>query len=192
MAALGNQLFVFGGVTAQGATNDSYRYDIAEDKWKPIKPLPTRRSLPAAAVLNDRIYVVGGYDDGRELATCEAYTPSSNSWAECAPMTIPRGGLGLARVGANLFAIGGGVSGYIGFNERYDPASDRWTAIETPPSLTSDWQSAAVASRGTEFYVFGGYSNGERLAVTYVYEVLTNRVFVPAFQSPGGDNKTKP
>lgn len=187
-AALGDQLFVFGGANAQGVTAASYRYDITQDKWQPIKALPTRRSLAAAATLNDRIYVVGGYDDGRELATCEYYTPTSDTWETCAPTTIPRSSLGLVRVGANLFAIGGGVSGFIGFNERYDAASNRWTAIETP--LTSDWQSIAVATRGTEFYVFGGYSNGERLAFTYVYEVLTTRVFVPAFQSQGSDNRT--
>jgi N-acetylneuraminic acid mutarotase len=183
LAAFGKQLFVFGGMTALGSTSAAYRYDIAQDIWEPVQPLPTRRSLAAAAALEGRIYVVGGYDNGHELATCEAFDPASDHWNDCAPMTIPRSGLGLARIGANLFAIGGGVSGFIGFNERYDAASNRWTAIETP--LASDWQSTAVAARDTEFYVFGGYSGGERLAFTYVYEVFTNRVFVPAFQSPG-------
>jgi DNA-binding CsgD family transcriptional regulator/N-acetylneuraminic acid mutarotase len=185
--AFDKQLYLFGGAGDRGVTNNSYRYDIATDTWKPITAMPTPRTLAAAAAVNDRIYVVGGFKDGHELNTCEYYQPQTNTWGVCAGMTVPRSGLGLARVGVSLFAIGGGVSGFIGFNERYDPSTDRWTALETP--LTSDWQSVAVAAHQTEFYVFGGYSGGERLALTYVYEVFTNRVFVPAFQSPGQGQK---
>lgn len=182
MAASGNKLFVFGGEADSGLTAAAYRYDTDSDTWKPIAPMPTARSLMVAATANDRIYVVGGYAGGHELATCEYYMPASDTWSTCAPLTIPRSGLGLARVGDSLFAIGGGITGFIGFNERYDISTNRWTPLETP--VISDWQSVAVASLPNEFYVIGGYSNGERLSFTYVYEVFTSRVFIPAFLSP--------
>jgi N-acetylneuraminic acid mutarotase len=143
--------------------------------------MPTPRSLAAAAVIKDRIYVVGGYDEGREFATCESYRPASDAWQSCAPMLLPRGSPGLAQVGANLFAVGGGWSGFVGFNERYNPVDDRWTSFETP--LVGDWRSLAVASLPGEFYALGGYSNGRRLPFNYVYEVFTNRTFLPAFQA---------
>jgi DNA-binding CsgD family transcriptional regulator/N-acetylneuraminic acid mutarotase len=180
-AALGNQLYVFGGATNKGITSISERYDIATNSWHSIAPMPTPRTLSAAAAFDDRIYVVGGYNGEHELSTCEYYTPAYDTWNTCDAMTVPRSGLGLVRVANNLFAVGGGMSGFLGFNERFDPATNRWTALDTP--LTSDWQSVAVAPHQTEFYVFGGYSGGERLAFTYVYEVFTNRVFVPAFQA---------
>jgi len=179
VAALGDQIFMFGGSSATGTTAASYRYDIATDTWKPIAPMPTPRSLMAAETVNDRIYVIGGYNEGHELTDCAYYTPATDAWTHCAAMTTPRSGLGMARVGGNLFAIGGGATGFIGFNERYDTITDRWTPLETP--ITSDWQSVAVASQPSEFFVFGGYSNGERLSFAYVYEVFTNRVYVPAF-----------
>jgi DNA-binding CsgD family transcriptional regulator/N-acetylneuraminic acid mutarotase len=180
-AAFGRQLFLFGGTTDNGITNAAWRYDIDADAWHPISPMTSARSLAAAATLNDRIYVVGGYNEGHELANCEYYTPAQDVWNTCQPLDVPRGSLGLAKVGTNLFAVGGGVSGFMGFNERYDPVSNRWTALETP--LTSDWQNVAVASGKTEFYVFGGYSNGERLAFTYVYEVFSSKVYLPTFQT---------
>lgn len=180
-AALGSQLYLFGGATNKGITSASERYDIATNTWHNIAPMPTPRTLAAAATFDDRIYVVGGYNGAHELSTCEYYLPADDTWNTCDAMTVPRSGLGLVRVANNLFAVGGGMSGFLGFNERFDPATNRWTALDTP--LTSDWQSVAVAPHQTEFYVFGGYSGGERLTFTYVYEVFTNRVFVPAFQA---------
>ena len=181
MAALNGKLYVFGDKSTNPTTVDSYEYDIAAGAWRPIAPMPTPRSLTGAAAFDDHIYVLGGYDDGREFATCEAYFPANNTWKSCAPMLIARGGPGVARVGNSLYAVGGGWSGFVGFNERYDPQTNRWTSIETP--LVGDWRSTAMAALPTEFYVFGGYSNSRRLAFTYVYEVFSNRTFLPAFQS---------
>ncbi|HEY3341196.1 MAG TPA: kelch repeat-containing protein [Anaerolineae bacterium] len=180
-AALGNQLYVFGGKTNKGITGVSERYDISTNSWHSIASMPTPRTLSAAATFDDRIYVVGGYNGEHELSACEYYVPANDAWGTCNALTVPRSGLGLVRVANNLFAIGGGMSGFLGFNERYDPTTNRWTALDSP--LTTDWQNIAVAPHQTEFYVFGGYSGGERLAFTYVYEVFTNRVFVPAFQA---------
>ncbi len=181
MAALGGKLYVFGDKSSNPGTVDSFAYDIAGDTWHPIAPMPTPRSLTGAAAFDDRIYVIGGYDEGREFATCEVYWPARDAWSTCAPMQISRGGPGIARVGNSLYAVGGGWAGFVGFNERYDPQTDRWTSIETP--LIGDWRSVAIAAQPTEFYVIGGYSNGRRLAFTYVYEVFTNRTFLPAFQA---------
>ncbi|MCS7060263.1 MAG: kelch repeat-containing protein [Anaerolineae bacterium] len=181
MAALNGKLYVFGDKAGNAATIDSFEYDIAGDRWRAIAPMPTPRNLTGAAAFEDRIYVIGGYDEGREFAVCEVYRPADNSWASCAPMQLPRGGPGIIRIANSLYAIGGGWSGFIGFNERYDPQQDRWTSIETP--LIGDWRGIAVAALPTEFYVIGGYSNGRRLAFTYVYEVFSNRTFLPAFQA---------
>jgi DNA-binding CsgD family transcriptional regulator len=188
-AALGNALYLFGGATDKGITSASERYDVATNTWHNIAPMPTPRTLSAAATYDDRIFVVGGYNGQHELSTCEYYVPATDSWGTCSALTVPRSGLGLVRVANSLFAIGGGMSGFLGFNERFDPATNRWTALDTP--LTSDWQNIAVAPHQTEFYVFGGYSGSERLAISYVYEVFTNRVFVPAFQAAPENNSGK-
>lgn len=181
MAAFDGRLYVFGDKSNNPGSVDSFVYDIAGDTWQPIAPMPTPRSLTGAATFDDRIYVIGGYDEGREFATCEVYWPARNTWTACAPMQLPRGGPGVARVGNSLYVAGGGWAGFVGFNERYDPQNDRWTPIETP--LIGDWRGVAVAAQPTEFYVIGGYSNGRRLPFTYVYEVFTNRTFLPAFQA---------
>jgi hypothetical protein len=87
---------------------------------------------------------VGGYDGERELVTCTVYDPATETWAACAPLAVGRGGLGLVSLGGHLYAIGGGGwTSYLGFNERYNPASDTWSPIETP--LIGEWSAAGTA-----------------------------------------------
>jgi hypothetical protein len=98
-------------------------------------------------------------------------------------MIIGRGGLGLANVAGGLYAIGGGVTNnYVPFNERYDVSTDRWTPFEIPVNRAGIWKNTAVASMLTEFYVLGGVSGPESRNDNFVFEVLTNRSFLPQLQ----------
>lgn len=185
VVAFGDRLYVIGGRALGGLNSATFAFDVNSGQWTSLAPLPTPRSQLAAAVVNGRIYAVGGYDGRREYATCEYFQISTGQWSACAPMTIPRGGLGLAQVGSTLYAVGGGLSGFVGFNERYDANADRWTPFEMPAQRMGDWRYIGVASLPTEFYVIGGSTRGVPLADNYVYEVLTYRTFLPAFQSGG-------
>ncbi len=183
VVVFGDRLYVVGGRTLGGLNSATFAFDVKSGQWTSLAPLPTPRSQLATAVVNGRIYAVGGYDGRREYATCEYFQIATGQWATCAPMTIPRGGLGLAQVGSALYAVGGGLSGFIGFNERYDPAADKWTPFEMPEQRMGDWRYIGIASLPTEFYVIGGSTRSVPLADNYVYEVLNNRTFLPAFQS---------
>lgn len=178
-----NRVYVFGGkLSANSLNTEGFVYEIETDRWSRIAGLPTPRSQTAAVVLNNRIYVVGGYDGHREYATCEFFALDTRRWSGCKPMSIPRGSLGLAQVGAQLYAVGGGIRTYIPFNEKYDANLDRWTPFEIPLRRAGAWRNIAVASLQTEFYVIGGDTGSETLSDNYVYEVLTNKTFLPAFQ----------
>ncbi|MCS6847118.1 MAG: DUF1668 domain-containing protein [Anaerolineae bacterium] len=183
VVAFGDRLYVVGGRTLGGLNSATFAFDVKSGRWTLLAPLPTPRSQLGAAIVNGRIYAVGGYDGRREYATCEYFQIATGQWSACAPMTIPRGGLGLAQVGSALYAVGGGLSGFIGFNERYDPNADKWTPFEMPEQRMGDWRYIGVASLPTEFYAIGGSTRSVPLADNYVYEVLNNRTFLPAFQS---------
>ncbi len=182
VVAQGNRVYVLGGRTLSGLNVEMWVFDIASGRWTQSPALPTPRSQLAAAVLNNRIYAVGGFDGQREYNICEVFDIAANAWGECAPMTIPRGGLGLAQVGAALYAIGGGINGFVGFNEQYDPNANKWVPFELPQQRLGEWRNAGVASTSTQFYAIGGSTRGVPLSDNYVYEVLNNRTFLPAFQ----------
>ncbi len=183
--------YLFGGWNGSAYQAVAYVYDSAvnggNDTWTEIARPAEARGFGAAAALVDanghiRIFYVGGYDDEREWATCEVYLPEANRWDRCAPMLLPRGGLGLAAIGARVYAIGGGWTTYLGFNERYDPSTDTWAVVQTP--IVGEWRNLGVTARETSLYVVGGWS-GDYLNRVYAIEVLPWRVFIPTtFFSP--------
>jgi len=86
--------------------------------------------------------------------------PTENTWTKKASMHEPRGGLGVAVVNGKIYAIGGSsqsglypaniLSGFVGTNEEYDPATDTWTyrsSVPTPRSVVGEATVVAVRER---------------------------------------------
>jgi len=180
LAAVGEKLYLFGGWDGEQYVADAYVYEPRTDTWAKATPMPIPRGFAPAAALESRIYVVGGYDGEAELTTCAVYAPEKNSWGECAPLTVGRGGLGLASLRGHLYAIGGGGwSSYLGFNERYNPADDIWSAIETP--LVEEWRSPGVVVVENTIYAIGGWSD-DLLSLNQTYNPFPFHVYIPVSQ----------
>mgnify|MGYP000166421382 CR=1 FL=1 len=174
IAALGGRLFVFGGWDGNSYVASVYEYDPQTDRWLTKTALSTARGFAAAGVVEDKVYVVGGYDGRTEFALCEEYNPAQDDgtkvpWAIKAPMSVGRGGLGVAVVGKNLYAIGGGWQSYLVYNERYNPETNTWANFETP--ITGEWRNLGVAATKAKIYAIGGYS-GEYLSDNQEYQAL--------------------
>src|SRR5690349_21719799 len=64
VAAFAGKLYAFGGYGADHSTlNSAEVYDPATNQWNWIAPMPVALNHPAAAVLDDKIYVIGGFND---------------------------------------------------------------------------------------------------------------------------------
>ena len=182
MSAWGESIYIFGGWDGFEYQAVAYAYDGEADTWAELSDPSEARGFGASTVLSDRLFYVGGYDDKRELTTCEVYLPKDDRWESCAPLLLPRGGLGLAAVGGRLFALGGGWTNYLGFSERYDPASNTWTVIETP--IVGEWRNLGLVVWDTSLFAVGGWS-GDYMNRVYTFEALPWRIFIPTtFFSP--------
>ena len=127
--------------------------------------------------MNDAVYVVGGYADDHELDRCDRYLPKEDRWETCAPLSVARGGLSLVPVAGHLYALGGGWTGYLTFNERYNPAADSWSIVPTP--FTGQWRGLGAANIGNDIYALGGW-NGQYLSTVEKYNPFPFSIFVPA------------
>ena len=93
------------------------------------------------AVLNNFIYVAGGYDgvDFDVEDSVERYNIETDEWEDVAPMNCTRSGLGLVELNGKLYAIGGYNNGFPMFATRviecYDPEQNRW---ENKASMKQD------------------------------------------------------
>ncbi len=180
--ALDGRLYLFGGWDGTRFRNDTLIYDPAADRWTSGSAMPEPRAFHAASALAGLIYVAGGFDGQRELASVLVYDPATEGtttgpWSARAALTQPRGGLGLAALGARLYAIGGGWTEGIAFNEQYDARADAWSRIETP--LAGQWRNLGVAALGNKIYALGGWSGGY-LDSTEEYQALLQQL-LPLF-----------
>lgn len=155
--------------------------DLRSGRWERIVDAPTARNSAAAAVIDGKIYVVGGrrmvrQADGRQrpvnLATLEVYDPDTGRWETRAPMPQAQGGLAAAAHDGKLYAFGGEqfVPTSKVFPEAwvYDPGTDRWSALPAMPTPRHGHGAAAVGNR--IFLMGGGVKVG--VGASRVLEVL--------------------
>ena len=56
----------------------------------------------------------------------ERYDSSKDSWTLVAPMSCPRGGVGVAALGGKIYSVGGhDGTNYLNSVEAFDPIEDR-------------------------------------------------------------------
>ena len=68
--------------------------------------MPTPRTLPAAAVLDGKLVVLGGADKGA-LAIVEAYDPATDRWTALPDFPEPRDAAAAAVTDTSLYLLGG-------------------------------------------------------------------------------------
>lgn len=100
---------------------------------------PSARNSAAGAVIDDKLYVVGGrvVGSGNKSAN-EVFDPATQAWETLAPMPSAQGGIAAAAVDGKLYVFGGeyftgGGGGVHDESWVYDPATDAWASIEPMP-----------------------------------------------------------
>ncbi|MDA2922189.1 galactose oxidase [Patescibacteria group bacterium AH-259-L07] len=82
--------------------------EVKRYAWYTKTAMPTPRTEVTAAVVNNRIYVVGGFDGfGRTVATVEAYNPTTDSWSTMPELPEGRHHAAAVSLGNKLYVIGG-------------------------------------------------------------------------------------
>ena len=99
--------------------------DAAENTWVTKAPMRVARDSLGVAVVNGKIYAVGGYGG---TSTNEEYDPVTNTWSTKAPMPTPRSTFAIATYQNIIYCIGGLLTNNTktGMNEAYDPATNTW------------------------------------------------------------------
>lgn len=111
---LNNVWYTFGGWSPNGVSAQVRSFDGAA--WSDRAPMPTARSHAAAAVLDGKIWVIGG-EEKRSVPSraVEVYDPVSNKWQRRAPLrhprTLPVCGVVKNAAGAPRIVVAGGVTG---------------------------------------------------------------------------------
>jgi non-specific serine/threonine protein kinase len=144
--------------------------------WRELPPLPRARGAGGAAVVDGRLWVVGGVQRGRPRLARDAYVldPRSGPWRAAPGPPTPREHLGVAALRGRLYVLGGRVHGYdsnLGAAEVREP-SGRWRPMPALPVPCGGCSATAVPGR---IVVVGGESPRGVHAAVQAYDVVRRR-----------------
>ena len=193
LASFGDKIYVFGGFkypdSGQAAwqpIDNAWEYDPATDTWKPLAPMPSKRGAASAAVVNGKIYVIGGagVTPGSSDTTLlparrhmlsgnvDEYDPKTNTWRARAVLPTPRSHFAIGAAANKIYIAGGRIgSAFIaaGSNtdvvEAYDPIADTWSRpLERMPSARS---AAGAAVWHNRIFILGGEGPEKNAAASF-------------------------
>ena len=145
--------------------------------WTTGTPMPTPRSEIAGAVLDDKIYIVGGFDNsGHSTSIVEVYDPVTDKWTQATSLPQPLDHT--AAVASNdgkLYVVGGGYLDRNLLSDKlfiFGPDTNNWTEGANLPSprgaLTANFINGTL-------YVTGGVDSQETLSSTLAYDPAANQ-----------------
>ena len=117
-----------------------FAMETAANEWQVISELPTQRKGFSTAVVESKIYLIGGtlFENDRDgpfgMSLMEVYDPQTNTWKRLADMPTARTGSRAAVVDGKIYVLAGKMSKddqAVNFKtwkvvEMYDPQTDTW------------------------------------------------------------------
>jgi predicted Ser/Thr protein kinase len=170
-----DELVVIGGWIPKGANISGEVSDrvfaLRGGKWVELPSLNRPRAAAAAAVVGDRIVVVGGQANDRLVPTTEVF--DGKRWSTRADIPTAREHLAAASDGHFVYAVGGRhLSSAKNSHalERYEPDADRWQRLPDMPTARGGL-GAAIA--GGRLYAIGGETPTDVMGKVESYDLAS-------------------
>lgn len=162
-----------------GSIQNAFSQQDESSGWTLGSPMPRPTTEVAAAVMDDTIYIIGGYDqEGEGVGMVEVYNATSDSWAKgIAQLPFPLHHTSAASYQGRIY-VAGGYTGDWNASDRlfiYDPVTNDWT--QGNPMPTPRGYPIANFVNGTLYVVGGDGGEAKERAVnaTESYDPLTNQ-----------------
>ena len=168
---------------------------IPTSPWRKAAPFPVPDEELYGVALNGKMYVIGGWDEGKAAGLNYEYDSATDKWIQKKGMPRASHHAAIAAANGKIYVIGGFVAPKdiqvptggawepIADVWEYDPAADSWKSVAPLPTKRG---SAVAVEVGGKIYVIGGATTvagskdpfftffGPSLVLT------TNEVFDPA------------
>ncbi|XP_039255740.2 kelch-like protein 24 [Styela clava] len=141
-------------------------YNIRKNIWRVIKSEKVMLKFCALVGLQESIYVLGGYFEGRSLSSVNRYSQLS-LWSAIKAMNVARQVPAATAYGNRIFVAGGFDNGSLASSEFYDPLIDSWTNLA---SMTVPRYSFCLSTACSELFAIGGKEDRTRSIEKYNFE----------------------
>ncbi len=183
---LGGKLHVVGGWSESNWGYDALTvpevdvYDPATGQWTSGPKLPSPVAAAGSAVLDDKLYVVGGCPEAEVcgVKTVQRYDAATRTWERLADYPEAVAWLTCGAIEETVYCAGGTLEGGPPVRSSdatyaYNPRTDTWTRkADVPIEL---WGSSGTVAGG-RFNLAGGVTNGARTVTNqaFGYDPLTD------------------
>jgi N-acetylneuraminic acid mutarotase len=150
-----------------------YMIPSNSNTWTAQANIPVAVYGAATALVNNKIYIIGGYNGTTIVKTVYEYDPVANTWASKANLPVVNMDMACEVVNNKIYVIGGwsGSSAYNTVYE-YDQLTNSWTTKANMPTSRTEMSSAVVNNK---IYVFGGSTTSSViLNIVEVYDPAAN------------------
>ncbi|MBG30478.1 MAG: hypothetical protein CMI31_10830 [Opitutae bacterium] len=166
--SLDGKIYFVGG--HNGSTkNIAERYDPASNQWETLAPMSLARKGVAAAVLNGKLYAIGG--EGH--TSVEIFDPQTGQWS-AGPSLPSEVNHGTAiTVGGKILLVGGRNSADQNINQvlELDPATNQWSQKAAMPTVR---HGTKLVSFNDKVWAIGGHNDGNQLDKVEIYDLATD------------------
>ena len=157
VAELDGKIYVMGGYPASRVTMRTVQvYDSQLNQWRLTTPLPIPLNHAMPAVVNGRVYLIGGQTTssgtGSYTNTVFEYNPATSNWTAKAAMPTSRSAGAAAVIGDLIYVAGGRPPRGQDF-AAYNTVSNTWSVLPLMPTGRNHIAAAAIDGK---IYVAGG------------------------------------
>ena len=150
-----------------------YIFNPIKNEWRqgPEIPEDRRRGAAGTFVMNDKIYLVCGIQDGHwdgQVAWLDEYDPSTDKWTKLSDAPRPRDHIQVAVANNKLYVAGGRLSTAkinqvlnltVKEVDVYDFKSGKWSTLEASNNLPTLRAGNMTVAYGDKILVMGGESD---------------------------------
>lgn len=176
------KIYVMGALTGGYPDEDPipnvYIYDPGKDEWTkgPAIPKDRRRGAAGAIAYKDKIYLVGGIQNGHigdHVRWFDSFDPKTGEWEKLADAPRYRDHFQAAIIDGKLYAAGGRRSSQatgqtfqltIPEIDVYDFSTGKWSPLHPGGDLPTERAGTTAISVGNNLIVIGGESGAQQLA----------------------------
>ena len=167
-------------------------YDPTTDTWTTKTALPTGIEDYTSAVVDNKIYIIGG---AVEVALNQIYDPETDTWSSGAslPTGLDQAATGVTTGASSkqeIYVIGGKQNlDAVNLNQVYAPETDTWVTGSPMPTARFG---LGVAVVNDSLFAIGGHEGWFGTSISAANERYTPAEFIPEFPSPTPTPKTAP
>ena len=157
LVCIKDEIFVFGGYDDNLKSMMSIeKYSSNTKAWKIIRFMPDERVGFCVCSFMGNAYVLGGFVQGRQVASCFKFKATDYSMNTVAKMKTARSYSACAVFEGKIVVSGGYNFGRLNTVEAFDHVANEWTRM---PNMVEERQSHKSVAIKNKLYMFGGLIN---------------------------------